>query len=346
MKSWIALFLCAGALAHAAPPKSQPAPKPCGTSCYKPNPSDSDLFRKDTPVFSFHGSFLFWRVQEGALDYALKMHDAAPAASYAQGTLEKATFNGEPGFRFAASYFRAPNYWEIWGEYTRLTSRGSNTTHAPSDPTHFLTSTWPDVITEPLSSARSGVHMNYNVADLIVDRFFNPNPHLRLRLLGGGTVAWMQEDFYIAYHNAVSEVCKVHNAWKFVGGGLRIGTTVDWFCCYDFYLTARATAASLIGSYHNSARQVASTTALPVRNMHFSDVRPTFHIQGLFGPSWQHSFCTDRVEVFVGYEINTWFNLQEVYRSTSGVAQAAKETWMSTSALALQGLTARVTWDF
>ena len=84
--------------------------------------------------------------------------------------------------------------------------------------------------------------------------------------------------------------------------------------------------------------------------MHFSDVRPTFTIQGIFGPSWQKNFCSMRAEVFAGYEINTWFNLQEMYRSGGGTVNGspenAKQTWLSNAAIALQGLTTRVTLDF
>src|SRR3990167_3721294 len=60
------------------PEKSQPLP---------PLPFDADLFRRATQVLSFHGEFLFWRVQEGSLDYAMTMRNSAwgPTNSYAQG---------------------------------------------------------------------------------------------------------------------------------------------------------------------------------------------------------------------------------------------------------------------
>ena len=115
-KHWVIYFTCATLLANAA---SKPPQKPCHEpaksceaqkkSCPKPVPYDADLFRRDTPVYSFHGSFLFWRVQEGALDYALKMEQTGPASSPRQGEMEKATFNGEPGFRVAASISERPN---------------------------------------------------------------------------------------------------------------------------------------------------------------------------------------------------------------------------------------------
>lgn len=309
---------------------------------------DADLFKKETPVFSFHGSFLYWRVQEGSLDYAIKMQHPSDAntAVYAQGKFHNATFNGDPGFRVALSYFRAPRYWEMWAQYTRFTTRGENTVHAPESADRYLNGTWPSVISGPLSEAKSNIHLNYNVADFFVDRFFVPNPHLRIRFLGGGAAAWINQNWTIHYFNAEGQESYLRNHWKFIGGGLRLGTTIDWYCGYDLYLTSLATCASLLGTYQNDAFQTASTQTYPVRDSHYSDVRPTFTVQAMFGLSWQKSFASTRMEIFGGYELNSWFNLQEVYRSEAGLSNSGKNINVNASMLALQGLTTRVTLDF
>lgn len=333
MKWFLASFIClTQVLMAATPSKEQPA-------------YDADLFKRDTSVFSVHGSFLFWRVQEGALDYALKMEHPG-VTGYAQGKFHNATFNGDPGFRVALSYFRAPKYWEIWGQYTRMTSRGKNSVGAPGGSGEFLNGTWPQFITAPITHAESHIHLNYNVADLLVDRFFNPNPHLRIRFLGGGSAAWISQNWHIHYENAATENTLIRNWWRFIGGGVRIGSMIDWFCGFDTYLTATVTGATFLGTYENKARQTASTSTLPIRDSHFSDVRSAFTVQAIFGPSWQKNFASSRMEIFAGYEINTWFNLQEVYRSTLGAANTAKETLINNSLIALQGLTARMTIDF
>lgn len=316
---------------------------------------DDDLFKRDAQVISVHGEFLFWRVQEGALDYALKMRSAAwgPSTSYAQGKFEKATYNGDPGFRIATSFFRAPKYWEIWAVYTRLTARGQNSASKPEPTDQFITGTWPQVTTAPLSGATSRIHLNYNVADLLIDRWFSPNPHLRLRMLGGAGVAWINQDWKIHYNDAAGRVTKVRNRWSYTGGGFRMGTSIDWYWQSDFYVTASATTAVLMGTYRNRAEQTtdyqptaADNTSVPIRKADFRDARPVFSVQAYLGPSWQKNFPKNRVEVFVGYEMNVWFNLQEVYRSTGGGPSDAKETWINTGLLTLQGLTTRVTVDF
>ena len=66
----------------------------------------------------------------------------------------------------------------------------------------------------------------------------------------------------------------------------------------------------------------------------------------IIGPSWQKNLPKNRIELFAGFEMNLWINLQEVYRSTSSTAMGAKETWINSSTLALYGLTTRLTVDF
>jgi hypothetical protein len=318
-------------------------------------PFDADLFRKDVEVFSAHGEFLFWRVQEGCLDYAMTMNQSAwgPSNCYANGNFKSATFGGDPGFRLGLSFFRAPKYWEVRAGYTRLTAEGNNSAHKPSSSTEYLTGTWPQIFTSPVAKAKSHIHMNYNVADLCVDRVFNPNPHLRLRFLGGGLVGWINQDWRITYNDSFNNYTKISNRWKFIGGGLKIGTMVDWYWGRDVYITANSSLGALLGSYKNKAKQttnfpidVSYNTSLPVRDAHFSDVRPTFTAQFIFGPSYQKNFTKNRIELFAGYELNVWLNLQEIYRSTSGSGSAAKETWINSSMIALQGLTTRLTIDF
>ncbi|MEN9655055.1 MAG: hypothetical protein RL235_1167 [Chlamydiota bacterium] len=343
------LCLVIGSVAFASNSKLAPPSK------NTPVPFDADLFRRDAQVISGHGEFLYWRVQEGALDYALKMRGQAwgPTPSYAQGVFKNGTFNGDPGFRLAMSFFRAPKYWEVKWQYTRLTAAGSNSANAPTAANQFLTGTWPQLIATPLRKARSYLHLNYNTADLLVDRFFNPNPHLRLRLIGGGTVAWMNQDWNIYYSNALGQASHVRNRWKYVGGGFRVGTMVDWYWGLDVYVTALATTGLLMGSYQNQAEQTTSMAvdaadnpSIPVRHSKYQDVRSVYTLQFYFGPSYQKNFTNNRIEVFLGYEINSWFNIHEVYRSTASTAAASKETWINGSGIALQGLTTRLTVDF
>jgi hypothetical protein len=321
-----------------------------------PPPKDPDLFLKDKPVFSTHLEFLYWKPIEGALMYALKMNTPSwnPSDTFPVGEYQNANYNFDPGFRITLGYFRAPRYWEIWGTYTRLTARGKEETHAPGAPNTFLTSTWPTYFHNSLTRAKTYIHLNYNVADLGADRYFIPNPHLRLRLLGGFTGAWMDQNWLIKYFDFAGNISHVRNRWKFGGAGFRLGMMVDWFWTDDVYITIRGSLAALVGAYKNSMFQTSSiqpspayNTNLPFRNATYEDARTAANLQLVVGPSWQKSWKSVRTELFAGYEINSWMNLQEIYFSVPGTpAYASQQTTFNSGILTLQGLTTRFTIDF
>ncbi|MBI3900547.1 MAG: hypothetical protein HY324_00185 [Chlamydiia bacterium] len=331
-------------------------PQTPNTSPATPPPFDADLFRKEAQGFSFHGDFLYWSAQEGALDYAIKMDQNAwgPEYCYAQGKYKSATFSLDPGFRVSASFFRAPKYWEIWGQYTRLTVQGNNESYAPEGNDEFLTGTWPQIFTNPLTQATSHISMNYNVADFWFDRVFLPNPHLRMRFLGGGVMAWLNQFWKVLYTDAQNQQTKLSNRWKFTGGGLRMGVLIDWYWFENIYMTAGTTFATLLGTYRNISKQWVNFSpspgkynpTVPIRDGNFKDVRPAFSGQFYLGPSYQKNFPHNRMELFAGYELNAWLNLQESFRSTSGSPSDPKETRINTAMIALQGLTMRATLDF
>jgi len=316
---------------------------------------DADLFKKDDQIYSGHLEFLYWTVTEGALDYALKMtHDTwGPSPAFAQGRFESGTYGGDPGFRVGMHYFRAPHYWELKWQYTRITCDGDDISHKSSADQQFLTGTWPQILTAPLAEATSHLHLNYNVFDWIVDRVFFPNPHLRLRLLGGATCAWIDQEWKIRYTDSAPNSTTIQNRWHYVGAGLKTGTMADWFWTGELYMTALGTFSLLMGSYSNHSNQKTTVAqlpgdnpAVPVRDASYKDTRPVVTGQMLLGPSWQKNYKNNRVELFAGVEMNVWFNLQEIYRSTSSGASSAKETWINTGLLALYGLTTRMTVDF
>jgi hypothetical protein len=330
----------------------------CAAKCWAPEAQgacEPDLFKQNVQVFSGSAEFLYWTVAEGNLDYALKMSQDAwgPSPSYAQGNYQNASYNIDPGFRLKLSYFRAPHFWEVMWQYTRMTNRGDSSSDKPDADLQYLTGTWPQIIPAPLSGAHSHIHLNYNVFDWLIDRVFIPNPHLRLKLVGGAFAAWMDQDWKIRYNDAIDRTTTIRNKWHYVGAGLKSGTIIDWYWTGDLYMTAQGFFGLLLGNYSNHSRQSTTyqpdpsdNTSVPIRDAIYKDTRPVMTGQMIFGPSYQKNFCKTRLEIFAGFEVNAWFNVQEIYRSTSGSASEAKETWINSSLLALYGLTTRMTLDY
>lgn len=195
--------------------------------------------------------------------------------------------------------------------------------------------------------------MNYDLADFLISRIFIPNPHLKLCVVGGLTAAIIKQKWNVKYYDASLHVTDVKNRWKYVGGGLKVGLTFDWFWGNDFYLTAKSTTALYVGRYKNISFQKIDFYSnpdydvnIPFKDSKYKHYRPAFSVQCLIGPSWQKSFSSNRVEIFAGYEINGWFNLHEVYRSSYGTPSSNKDTYVNKAFLALHGLTVRLGVDF
>ncbi len=333
--------------------------KTCTKSSPKPAAYDADLFKKDKPAYFFNAEYLAWFVNEGALDFAVKMDQQAFSPnSYAVGNYQNAEFDWASGFRVALGYYRAPSRWDMFMQYTYVPSFGSKTVHAPDEAGEFLNGTWaqPDLDSSasaiPLEKAKSRISFKYNVFDFLASRRFYPNDHLRMNLFGGITSAFLYHTWNVRYEDIADQHTKIRNRWKFEGLGLRLGLRLDWYLGWDLYLTGLASSGILTGWYKNSAYQktdaaiAGADTSLPIRDGHFSDTRLTYTTQFMSGFSWQKAFESVRTELTLGYEFNIWTNLHQIYRSSFAGAPAAKETFINDSQVSLQGFTARFNIDF
>jgi hypothetical protein len=307
---------------------------------------DTDLFGKNKQCPSAHAEFIYWKAMEGAMTYALSADPTDPIVDVgAIGKYKSGSFNIDPGFRIGLSYFRAPHYWEGWIQYTRMTSHGFDKVAATDN--HPIIPVWETPTfggaAEPVL-ATSSLHLNYNVIDTYFNRIFQPNPHLRLKLLGGVSGGWINQTTNISYTDELGLTDDVQLKWSFWGAGFRVGFAGDWYWFDDFYMTSKFTFAGLVGPYQSSAKQ--ETLVQVVRNSQYNDSRGVLNAQLLMGPSWQKTFQKTRVEVFAGCEFNFWNNLQEVYHSAVNGVTDPKVPLVNTGNLSFIGLTTRVTATF
>ncbi len=346
------LGFLSSALIAAAPAASKPESEQPAVGSY-----DYDLFRKDKKVLFINAELLYWTVNEGALDYAIKMKQPAWGnPTDAVGRYKVADFNWEPGVRLSFGYFNAPHYWDAYLMYTHYKGRAHDDVHQPSQANLFLNGTWPQPNpnnTVPLRHAHSDLDLRENMLEFLATRRFHPNPHLRLRLYGGAGVIWMRQNWEIDYRDINNAKSHLHNQWHFTGAGIRAGFIVDWFLGKGgIFFTAMTSAACFAGDYHNVSKQTSNFSgagfnpSLPLRNAHYHDTRLVPHFQVAAGPSWQMAFETVRTELFLGYELNIWSNLHEVIRSTSGAPTAPKLTTLDLGMIGMQGVTLRWNLDF
>lgn len=295
------------------------------------------------------GEFLYWAVNTSALEYSVRStHSNTAPMTYAVGKYQVADYDFCPGFRVAVAWYNYPKYWEVTGQYTWLRDKGNDSATAPGKPGEFLNPTWDTFAVGDFTKASSHLQFDYQLGDLFVARIFDPNPHLRMRVLGGLTAAWIEQKWKVTYHDDMNEVEKVQNNWRFWGGGIRVGLTADWFWGHQFYFTGRTTVATLLGTYKNTYKQTTSASFdTSIGDATYDDHRFALHSQILLGPSWQLPCECWSIEIFAGYEFNIWFNLHELIKvSQISFNTAPKATNHSNGLLGTQGLTARLTLGF
>lgn len=318
---------------------------------------DCDLFSKDVKVLFTNIEVLYWTVNEGALDYAIKMKKSAWGdPTDAVGHYKRAEFGWDPGVRVNFGYFNAPHYWDAYLQYTYFMSSGHESVHRPHGDHLFLNGTWPqpdpsgDV---PLAHANSEINLRMHLVDFLATRRFHPNPHLRIRVNAGIKLGWLRQNWEVNYRDTDQNKSHLHNQWHFTGAGLQMGATVDWFLGKGgYYLTMGASGSCMAGGFHNVSKQKSNfagpgfNPGLPLRNAHYQDTRLVPHFQALAGPSWQQSYKKIRTEVFIGYELNLWANLHEVIRTSSDAPTAPKLTTLDSGWIGIQGVTFRWNLDF
>lgn len=327
-------------------------------ACQEFEEEENELYRFSTRQKYFANvEFLYWKVKESSLEYAVKMDHAAASTSpvFANGNYKIAEFNWDPGFRASFGFYRAPHFWEMFWQYTWFYTKGSNHSRHNLASNKFINSSWETITSAPLSDATSRIDFHYQVGDYLVTRVFDPNPHLRMRFVGGITAAFIDQCWKVNYFNFTNDFDEIKNKWRFVGGGLRLGMTVDWYLSWELYFTGKASLGTLIGPYKNQARQRTSISTggydpnIPIRDVTYNDARVAFNSQILLGLSYQNTFgeCSPwDLELFTGYEFNGWFNLHEVYRSSFSAPNAFKETNLNTGGIGLHGYTFRATIGF
>lgn len=306
-------------------------PEPC---CH------TQLFVERSQVFA-NASLLYWTANEGVLDYAVKTgQESNLTNTFALGHYKKAHYHMRPGFRVAVTYYRCFKYWDVTGEYTWFQTHGSSHINSPLNPTRQTATT------APFRSASSSIRLHYQVTDIYAARVFDPNEHLRVRAYTGLTMAIINQNWKAVYTNFFDDFDRVKEKWSYWGGGIRIGSTVDWWWCSRLYFTGKFSSAVLIGDYKNKTVQTNGNLDLLLSDAKYNHTRAVFHTQFMLGPSWQKPYDCWSYEIYLGYELNLWFNLHERIRTEFNAPNATKATFYSDSLLGLQGLTLRATFGF
>lgn len=135
---------------------------------------------------------------------------------------------------------------------------------------------------------------------------------------------------------------------------MRVGVDFDWYLGKGWSISATTSAAALLGYYSNYTKvdtNNAGTGNAPtdIENSHYDDNRIATQIQMQLGPSWGIMWDDWGINIFAGYELNAWFNIEELRSgdlssSTSSITQ--RRTVINDSVLGLQGFVGKIQVNF
>lgn len=342
---FLSLGLISTLLADAAP------------SANEARPYDYDLFSKDRECEYLDIEALVFKLLNnqpvGAIASSpITQTDVATSPGTSQ-EIQNMTWQWRPGFRLTVGYFNAPKYWEVMGQYTWFEDRGHKTVKSPDAANQYLRvgcylplSEFGDV-DNPLAKIQATGNLYYNDLSTLVTRNFYPNPHLRLRVIGGLTSMWTHQESnlvntFTGLPNTLNN--KFHS--KYWGVGFKMGTSADWYWGKDFYITGKVFWSIVTGRWNTNTKVQDSSGTLydQVSDSAYNAIQ---NFQFIFGPSYQKSYEKMRWELFVGYEFNTWLGALTTYNYG---ANEAPQAWLFPQKffedLTLTGVNVRLTLDF
>jgi len=268
------------------------------------------------PIFSTQMDILYWKVEEGGLDFICDQAIDIPTNHGLGGDLKRAMYDWHPGFRVAAAFGLAYDKWCIEGDYFLFhpTREDSVLRHEGAK----MQGTFPQFVAD-MYKATSTVDIRFHCANLFLTKEFRPANKISLKFLSGLAAAWIKHNWEVVYFGDGNdyEKCHIKPKWRFKGAGPAIGANFDWILGYGFNWTGKALIATIYGNYDNKIRSFTVTTSKVtqiVESSHLDDFRLATHIQLYLGPSWEKHFSTCNLKLFAGYETNVWFNINQINR--------------------------------
>lgn len=300
--------------------------------------------------------FLFWKTLSTPTYYVVsKQPYNVDFNTYIVGNVLSTTFDHDPGFRFSLGYRFAPNHWELDAQYTFFNNKGQDEIHGPItvQPEILVASFEVPFVTvdSSLAKAAAEIELLYQTFDLTLVKRFLFSDSLLLNLFAGFTGAWIDQDWTINYGSG-SLFETVDSDWRFFGGGLKIGLNSDWHFCQGWSLFSEISVATVVGSYENTLdiNQFYFTSSTNSSQVNTSslldDTRAAYYFHFLLGPSWGKVYSCWGFDLFIGYELDGWFNLQEITTTANQSNAGQRLNLFSQGLLCLQGLTANLTFNF
>lgn len=274
--------------------------------------------------------FLYWQAYEDGLEYLQSINSTLIDNTHIdiEGRLYDLDFDWNPGVRLDIGYiFPQRQQWELGLGWTHIYSKAhdSCSLSEKSSGEKTLKPIWLPLILGGFAE-KASAHWSacYNTLDFSLSRHYFVGKWLAMKPFIGVRGAWIDQDYrvnYLAGHNGLPDITE--NRFKvdqdFSGGGLIMGTDLQWFAAKNWSILAKVTGGLVYGHFSVDERVKGVVQfAAPVQafaifeTLHFKNdlnrVVPTVEAKG--GVQWQTFFNDDKFLVSVGlfYDLVYWWN--------------------------------------
>ena len=283
--------------------------------------------------------FIWWKTHLGGMEYAIQgVKDTGLAnslvvgagTSTSQGRIAQPDFDFQPGFKVGAGLELAHDGWDLFAQWTWLSSEnGKTSTEAESG--EGLSTALPvyladaSVSNDPavlfLSEASSKWKQTFNVLDLEMGRNFFISKRLTLRPFFGLKAAWIKETLKCNFEPLPSQVfqditlseAEQERKQKMWGIGIRGGLDTVWHFAKNWGAYGNFALTTLWSDFHCTLEDETTTlTGVETENLDtretITEVIPVLEMElGLTWMTWFHN-NDYMLQISAGWEEQVWMN--------------------------------------
>jgi hypothetical protein len=282
--------------------------------------------------FSVEGDLIYWRADEGGLEYA----------TTAGNDVESPNIRWSPGYKVGIGYlFEQHDFWDLFLRWTAFQTKQ----HGKKEGT--LLPWWAPTMVGPSAiSASADWKLRYDVIDLELGHDYFISKAIVCRPLVGVRGAAIRQHYKAGYEIPIA-ADRVPTSFKaknnFEGIGVRAGAQMGWYFVEDWSIFGTLSGSLLYGRF-KVTEHVNGFTSETIKQT-LSRVAP--NLEAGLGLQWETFLSCDRyrIAITLAYEFSEWFSQNQLSRPellSSGAIHFDK----TYGDLGLQGGTFQVRFDF
>jgi hypothetical protein len=247
--------------------------------------------------------YLSWQLRRRDLDYAVSGSNSALAVG--AGTIHNVEFGQDSGFR-AMIGMRMDSGWRVGFGYTNFVTSSHSETTAPAGGSLFSTRSHPKFNEEAIT-AEADATFDFHVFDLEARHSLDAGERAEVDVFGSFRWGKINQLLALHYDGFDFDDGLIDNSVETRAFGLRMGVEGLWQSDGGLYIFGRGEGSLMYGKYTvdllETDVEFGTRDTLVEIDDSYEQVIPA--IAASAGLGW----VRNRVEVRVGYELNSWFNL-------------------------------------